>query len=695
MLKNLVTPMLYTHKKNNEIELCDNNIFSFDIETSSAWLTPQGVLMSFKDIKSLFDGKAPLIKKFIKKCKPFSLCYIWQFGVNDTVLYGRYLEDFKLLVEELKTIVVNPTIWVHNLAYEYQFLLNLFNVDSLFARDSHKPIYVIFDGVKFRCSYFLTRLSLAKWAENTGKVEKKVGDLDYSVVRTPKTFLTEKEMGYCEYDILCMFHGLYVYRSKYGTIENIPLTQTGEVRRVVRNMYKKDSNYHRKMTDLLPRDATEYKFLRSAFSGGYTHANYLFAKRVIKNVKSKDISSSYPFVMISEMFPMSKWFFIPPYKIQEFLNPKYSLLMDITLYGVETKGFMTYISLSKCSEIVMTKKNKIDNGRIVSAMKIRLTVTNVDFEIISKAYNIQKIKYNKVYGSVNGYLDYRYIRYILELFENKTKLKGKDEEIYLQSKQFINSLYGMMVSDLVNDNFQFINDKWVNNRADIQETLDKLHSEPWKNFLAYQHGVWVTAYARRNLWDIILQIDKDVVYVDTDSVKYVGNHEDVFIDYNKRATEKLKVSLTKHFIPFEMAIPKDNDGIVHQIGIYETEKPYKEFVTLGAKRYAFKQEKTDKKTGKKYIATGITVSGVNKEKGAKAITCLEDFDEDFIFDDEFTGKMIFTYQSNMDSIEWNKGQKDSYISHYKYGINSLPTTYKMSMKDEYVDLIETALQHYL
>lgn len=33
------------------------------------------------------------------------------------------------------------------------------------------------------------------------KVEKKVGDLDYNLVRTSSTPLTEQELGYCENDI--------------------------------------------------------------------------------------------------------------------------------------------------------------------------------------------------------------------------------------------------------------------------------------------------------------------------------------------------------------------------------------------------------------------------------------------------------------------------------------------------------------
>lgn len=42
-----------------------------------------------------------------------------------------------------------------------------------------------------------------------------------------------------------------------------------------------------------------------------------------------------------------------------------------------------------------------------------------------------------------------------------------------------------------------------------------------KTFGAFQFGVWVTAYARRNLWQGILALDYNVVYCDTDSIKFI------------------------------------------------------------------------------------------------------------------------------------------------------------------------------
>lgn len=694
-LKRVISPKPYSTRKGE----FDNNIFCFDIEVTSAWYTPERKIIPFDKTKG---------KKYWKNCVPLSLVYIWQFGVNDIVFYGRYLDDFSILLNELRECVVNPTIWVHNLSYEFQFLLNITDINEVFARKPHKPMYVDIEGIRFRCSYFLTRLSLANWGKEVGIVEKAVGKLDYSLIRTPKTHLTDENLDYCERDILVMYHGLKEYLKKYTFIERIPLTQTGEVRRVIKDKYKYNNNYHRKMTKLLPRNAKEYTFMKDCYSGGYTHANYIHANMVHTRVKSKDISSSYPTVMICEKFPMSKWAHVPEWKLADYRhNDKYSLLLDITLYDVKPKCSMTYISASKCYDKgkPIRKGNKTvydiktDNGRILTAKQISLRCTNIDLDIIEKCYTFKKIKYNKILYSVNDYLDAEYVRYVLELYGNKTSYKDVEgkEAIYTTSKQFINSLYGMMVTDIVNDNCSFIDDMWKTNKADIEDRLDELRSQEWKNFLAYQHGIFIAAYARRNLWDVILQIDKDVLYVDTDSVKYIGDHEDVFDRYNKQIVEKIKVSTSKLNIPFALTHPKTPDkiengkvvkkGVEKQIGIYETEKPYYEFITLGAKRYAYK-----------YSPDGdvhITVSGVNKIEGAKALKDIHDFRPDFVFDTDYTKKLIFTYLNDMPPILWKKGDYDEYISHQRYGINALPTTYSMSLSDEYTDLLLRGLQNYM
>ena len=660
----------------------DDNIFCFDIETSTALHDGEN-LRAYKDIKADYPNYKER-SKIIKEMLPVNIVYIWQFSINDTVYYGRYLEEFKTLLEELVTLVSKPTIWVHNLSYEYMFLLNILKFDEVFARKPHKPLYARTGYITFRCSYMLTRLSLASWGENVG-VEKKVGDLDYSIIRTPKTRLTKKEFGYCEYDCLVMFAGLSKYREKYGTVDNIPLTQTGEVRRVVKNMYKRNMNYHRKITSLLPRSEKEYLFLKDCFAGGYTHANAIWANRLLTNILSKDIASSYPFVMLSEKFPMSQWAFVRSHEIDKYLdNPDYSLIMEIELKNVESKISMNYISASKCTNL---SGETLDNGRIKKAKKLTLRCTNVDWEIIRKAYRMDKPKYKTVYMSVNRYLDKELVQYILELYENKTAYKDVEgkEDIYAQSKQFINSMFGMMVTDLVMTNYFERDGKWFPNEKTIEETLDELRSKPYKNTFAYQHGVFITAYARKNLWDVILKMPDNVVYVDTDSVKYAGGNEKIekiFSDYNDRAMIKLKKAMDYHRIPMWKTCPQAPDGSSHQIGIYETEKPYIEFKTLGAKRYVYLQP--DKKGEPKI---GITISGVSKKYGAKALKNVDDLCDNFVFDEEYSKKMLMVYDNDLPPVVWNLGQYDEYYSEQQYGISAIPTTYVLSMTDDYLELI--------
>lgn len=89
-------------------------------------------------------------------------------------------------------------------------------------------------NILFRCSYMLSGMSLEKVAKNYKlPVEKLVGELDYIKIRYATTKLSEKELEYCENDILIMYYYLLTHKERYKNIQDIPLTQTGEVRRIV------------------------------------------------------------------------------------------------------------------------------------------------------------------------------------------------------------------------------------------------------------------------------------------------------------------------------------------------------------------------------------------------------------------------------------------------------------------------------
>lgn len=665
-------------------DLVDETIYCFDIETTSGFVKPNGEIIPFDKNKD---------KDYYKLLGKVGLCYIWQFSINNEVIYGRTLEEFKEFWIKLeKYSHYKKIIWVHNFAFEFQWLCNIFEWDeNPFARKAHKVMYAVKGYTQFRCTYFLTRLSLESWGKQHGGTQKLKGDLDYNVIRTPLTNLTSTQLGYCENDCLVMYDGLKIYKQKYKSLHKIPLTQTGEVRTVVKRKYYHDKSYHDHMTSLLPKDAQMYKIFKACFSGGYTHANYLHADEILDNVHSYDIASSYPYQLVFAKYPSTPFIKTDTKYFDTMMqNPDKACIMKITFKGVKSINPNTYISYNKC--IGKPKRCLKDNGRVRKAEELTMYITDVDYNIIHKAYSIDSETVEELYTSKLKYLDKKYVLYVLELFANKTQLKGKKgfEDIYQQAKQFINSMYGMQVTDIVNHSaiFNNVTGEWKTDKGNINEILAELRSKPEKNFLAYQHGLYVTAYARQALWTMILKIGKDVVYCDTDSVKYIGDYDYLFEEYNRQIIENAKVSLTERGIDVSLFQPVSPKGKVCTLGIYEKEHDYTQFITQGAKRYAFYKtaSEVDKDDEEDYEGVHITVSGVNKKAG-KQLKTLNEFREGVEFDYDHCKKTIMYYISDQQPITWRKGKYDEYTSTNRYSIVALPTTYKMTRSKDYRRLV--------
>lgn len=652
-------------------DVCDN-IFCFDIEDTSYYIDEN-------NIPHTFNYANPEISNNYRKG---SLCYHWQFSIDDTVITGRELTDFVLLLEKLNEYCpAHKIIYVHFLSHEFQFLLNILHFDNVFARNAHKPLTATVNAynVEFRCSYMLTRLSLDSWSKKL-PIKKLKGNLDYDILRTPLTPLSQKEKDYCINDVLVMYHGIKAFRDKYDHIYNIPLTQTGEVRRVVKNKLSKNSNWLRLCRDLLPNTLETFKELIAAFIGGTVIANVLYKDTCVENVKMFDIASSYPWAMISERYPMKPFKDVNPQKLDYYRNNYlFAFLITFTAYDVESITNCKFLSKSKC---LNHKNSECDNGRIIRSTELTVTLTNVDYEIFLKTYKFSKMDIKTLKVSSTKYLPDEFRRYVIELFNGKTTLKDVPnmEDLYMESKQFINSLFGMMVTKEFNDDIVFLGDEWTKDELTVDKFLEKLaikRRSLSKNFLSFQFGVWVTAYARNNLWRAILELDKYVVYCDTDSVKYIDEKPtDFFKKYNQEVLNTHQIIADQLHIDANLLSPVNPSGKKCYIGIYECENPnnlpINEFKTLGAKKYCYR-DPTDNKLH-------MTVSGVSKD----AVTCLnnniDNFDDGF----EFTEKMLKDAEcSKLTPYYLSENVEckfpDGYVNKYKYGICLTPTTYRLGI----------------
>ena len=676
-------------RKNHKVIEYLNLYYSFDIETSS-W----------------YENKEK------RACM-----YAYGLCLDDKVKIGRTWSEFKEDIDSLvKHYNLNENrriiIWVHNLSYEFQFIRKMFNWVNVFALETREVVSATTkEGIEFRCSYILSNSSLENLGNNLVKykVKKLVGNLDYDKIRNSKTPLDDKEKAYLEND--CKVVTAYIKETceNEGNLTRLPLTNTGFVRKFIKkNTIAKKYNYkYRGLIKKLKLTTEIFLMLQNAFMGGFTHANHLWSNAICKNVASFDLTSSYPTVMCSEKFPMSKGYKINVTSKEGLYNlmDKYCVLLDVTYENIkESFTFDHYISESKC---FILENKKVDNGRIVSADKIRIILTDIDFKIIDTTYKYESFTINSCYIFKKDYLPKEFVESILDLYEKKTTLKdveGKEVD-YMRSKNQINSCYGMCVTNPCRSTITYENNEWGESLPNVEETLEK-YNKSHNRFLYYAWGVWITAYARLNLWKGILRVGKDYIYADTDSLKVlnVKNHLKFIEDYNKEIVEKLTACLTYNNISVEKIHPKNKYGKVKTLGLWEYEGDYEFFKTLGAKRYMMSNGDDLK----------ITIAGVGKEAGKKYLKYkyknMKDiylaFDEDLVFPATYenketgkiekgSGKMTHTYID----IE-TKGKVTDYLGnvapyHELSSIHLENTSYSLSLAQIYIDYIRNIKGDYL
>ena len=671
-------------KKKNEIELIDI-VCAFDIETSTV----------------LIDNE------------PHSFMYIWQFQLGkDYTIIGRTWKEFIELVSVLHELQMKVksnlkmfglpyfVCYVHNLAFEWQFLQGVFHFENedCFFRDVRKPIYCRLEKlIEFRCSYLHSNMSLEKFAENVGcSVRKLSGDIfDYNKIRFPWTKLSAYELDYCTHDVITLEEAIRTEMQRDGdTLRSIPLTSTGYVRRDCKKALRP---YHYTIEMISP-DREAYDLLRRCFRGGNTHANRYYTGQIIEDVSSKDIASSYPTQQLTHLMPMGKFRkldvedgeLLP--RILKLIEKGNAVIADYCFKGLrlkDSKEAMPYLPLAKCQ----TLNALTDNGRILSADLCVCGLTEIDLEIVMEQYEFYSIRVYNAMTTIKGELPRAYKDVILKYYEAKTKLKdvkGSEYE-YIKSKNKLNAIYGMSAQQAIHSIITYNEDfeDLYTMRLPDEETAEKeLARAPFP----YQWGVYTTAYARLQLHYGMKCVPKDektgisnILYCDTDSIKYKGKAD--FSAYNKR----LKMAASK-----AGAVFKDLNGKAHYIGVWEDDGHYKRFITHGAKRYAYEKDNGE---------LGVTVSGVTgkyhytydennnvvsktrwavEELGAAG---LANFKEGMVWKE--AGGTAAVYNDH-DNIVYTDPETGKHIE-ITPNVSIVPSTYTLTYTDDYSNLIKDCI----
>ncbi len=667
-------------------KLYDGTIYTVDIETTSYLKHKNGKIYPAADYKKFNRDDV----------MPGACMYVWQLGINEKVYYGRTWEELFEFIDLISesTNHITKIFWIHNLSFEFQFMYRLFSFDKVFARKKRKPMFAIdsINAIEFRCSLMLSNARLEQLPDfynlNTKKL---VGDLDYTLIRHSKTPLSEQELKYCENDCLVLYEYIKHELLENGSLKAIPRTSTGKLRSEFKTVIASDWEYKNRTRRMIDADPIVFNLLVEAFAGGYTHGNWVYIDEVLKFIESLDATSQYPTQMCLKSHFPKKHFTKCNVTKRENMLKNFCYIMRIEFFNGKSRYDNHFISSSKCRNI---EGGVYDNGRLAAFKHIEITITDVDLDTILKSYgdhdNLdQELSYKiiTIYKAPAGYLPKTFIEFILEKYQVKTKLKGVEDPmskiLYAKGKNAYNSLYGMSVTNTIRDEVIFKHGGWQQDRPlENDEIIEKLEKQLNQPFMAFSTGVFVTALARADLINLIMKNDEFNVYSDTDSLKLRKGYDELSIwEYNENIKKMIDKVCNFYDLNKDLFFPEDIKGNKHMLGKLEMEEEYKEFKTTGAKKYCVRHMDD---------SIEITVAGVPKKKGSKAIKSLDEFEDGFVFEAEVTNKQVAVYLDDQEPINLTDYTGITYNVSDRTGVCLLPADYTMGKSSDFDSFLSSA-----
>lgn len=631
-----------------------SNIVTFDIETTSEEL----------------DG----------------VMYIWMMCLEKVIVTGRTWQSWLKFMDMLLDIVdydnfpyrgdsqANIQIWVHNLSFEFQFIRTFMHFEHVFSKTKRKVVSAEAGPFEFRCSYMMTNMSLAKLCQTTPGVThfKADGDMDYRKVRYPHTPLTLKELNYCLRDVLSLYEIMQHYYSE-DSFRTLPLTSTGFVRREYRDACTRDRN-HMSRFNRLKLDEYTYLLCKEAARGGVAGSAAEWTDDILTNIDSYDKKSSYPYTMMMEYFPGEKFHKVPVSHFTDALNE--CCLIDITFYGFRLKEWVSipYVSTARCRFLAGDLMS--GNGKLYSCSEVRMTITELDFSVIESMYQWDDMDIRELWCAGMDKLSKSFRTVLRDWFKLKEEIKGTDEYMYMKTKNKVNSSFGMMLTDIIQPDIAYDNDTiecWREVSKPVADCLAEFYNSK-KSFLSYQDGVWVTAHARRNLYDGVLMCGERVVQVDTDSVKGIDLDGSEFNQLNQQIIKKCESNDVPGYV--------DVKGKRIYLGVWEHDAHYDEFLTFGAKKYMYTEN------GEFHV----TVSGLAKSAAkwlSDNVGGIAGVRAELEVPPGYSGRTSSTYH-DVANPYWIERDGRRYLQGSSVSIHDVGYTFNMT--DEWQNLIDNILQ---
>lgn len=429
---------------------------------------------------------------------------VWLYAISSPsgkiINYGYTIDEF---FNYIKNNLKNYTIYFHNLKFDGSFILNSLiqreipYKEKIYSKDKKCYNTLISEEGQFY------QITIHFQAGITVVIQDSLKILPFPVATIAKSFNLPMLKGCIDYNDYSIDDEKLEYVFNDVKIVALALKELKENGLV--NMTTASCAYHNFSKDFpfMPTffPVLDEKFLidyRLAYRGGRSQVNPIYENVICHNVKRYDVNSMYPYIMHDMELPYGK-----PIKCKEMGHYKFELY----------KMYITF-ELKEGHLPTLLKKNVMfgeGSYYINSEIGELIYISNIDFELLKRHYNILSIKVEEIWGFNTTTTIFK--RYIDKWYAIKNTTTGGKKVI---AKLMLNSLYGKFGSNCKGKSkIPYLDENGVLAFKNTEEQDMRKYYLPM--------AIAIVSYAHKILDDAIVATGYDkFVYCDTDSVHTLG-----------------------------------------------------------------------------------------------------------------------------------------------------------------------------
>lgn len=454
---------------------------------------------------------------------------------------GTSIEDF---ISYLRTLV-GKTIYFHNLKFDGEFIMSYLLQNGYEYTDDlphvNKGFSVLIGemgefysiDIKFSSgrnvhlhdSLKLLPFKVSKIAKDFGLPILKL-DLDYESYE-----ITEKAIEYISHDVRIVAMALKQIKEEGMN----KMTTAGCAYSQYMGMISTD--FSTKAFPLLEDDFLEE--WRNAYRGGRSQVNPYYQGKILNNVKRYDINSMYPAIMYYDELPYGQ-----PIPIDKMGSANFELYKLDIMFSLKDGHLPTL--LKKCGLYSLDDTYYIETDGVET-----IWISNIDYELLLRHYDIWYLNIQKMYGFRTTNLMFK--GYVNKWYSKKSVDKGAKRVV---DKLMLNSLYGKFGSK--NKGYHKI--PYLN-----EEGIVKFNHSPIEDMKKYYLplAIAITSYAHKRIDDGIIEAGiENFVYCDTDSIHTLGNLPSRMVDNEELGKFKLEgIEEVSKYVRQKTYVYKENGKI--------------------------------------------------------------------------------------------------------------------------------------